>query len=486
MSLRDQHYRPLYHFSPPANWLNDPNGLVYYQGEYHLFYQYHPGSAVWGPMHWGHAVSQDLVNWQHLAVALYPDENGTIYSGCVVIDWHNRAGFGQQAMIAIFTHHTDGYECQSLAYSQDRGRTWVKYPGNPVIRPPDNCPDFRDPKVFWQPGNGRGNWVLSLAAGQAILFYTSPDLIHWTLSGSFGEAHALGTGVWETPDLFELPLDGSPETRWVLTLGVGQGGPAGLAGMLYFIGRFDGQTFRSENPRDSLLWLDFGADYYAAQSWSEAPHGRRLMIGWLNNWQYALATPTDSWRGVLSLPRELSLRQTEAGIRLFQQPIPECKGLRQGHTHWQSQTIFPGMNLLENITGSSFEIAAEFQPNPAVERFGLRLRVGEREQTTVGYDLRQGKIYLDRTQAGQSSFASGFAGVHSAEMAPFGDSLRLRIFLDRSSVEVFGNDGRVVISDSIFPNEKSQGLELFVQGGELLLKQLDIFEIKPAQFTAGE
>jgi fructan beta-fructosidase len=234
-------YRPQYHFSPQANWMNDPNGPVYCDGEYHLFYQYHPESPVWGLMHWGHAVSCDLIHWQHLPIALYPDEHGMIFSGSAVVDWNNAAGFGEKAMIIIFTYNKEHKETQNLAYSTDKGRTWTKYAGNPVIPHPNYLRDFRDPKVFWH----ENHWVMSLAAGDMILFYASPDLKHWEQSGSFGGGYGCTSGVWETPDLFKLPVDNGPETRWVLTVGVGNGGPAGGSGTQYFIGEF--------NEKNSLL-----------------------------------------------------------------------------------------------------------------------------------------------------------------------------------------------------------------------------------------
>jgi fructan beta-fructosidase len=486
MTIHDQHYRPLYHFSAPANWLNDPNGLVYYQGEYHLFYQYHPHSSVWGPMYWGHAVSPDLIHWQHLPIALYPDEFGMIYSGSAVIDWQNTAGFGKEAMVVIFTHHQNGDQGQSLAYSTDRGRTWTKYPGNPVLLRPDDLSDFRDPKVFWYGENGEGHWVMTLAAGDSVHFYTSPNLRDWTATGRFGVDHGAQGGVWETPDLFKMTVEQGSETRWVLTVGVGKGGPGGGSGNQYFVGQFDGETFLSENPKDTVLWVDFGADYYAAQSWSDEPKGRRLMVGWQNNWQYAKVIPTTTWRGVFSIPRELSLKQTRNGIRLFQHPIPEFSTLRRSHSHWVHVTITPGSNLLNRLTGDSVEIAADFQINSSINCFGFRLRVGSQEQTTVGYNVQQQALFLDRTNSGQSNFDAGFARVHSAKMAPVDGIIRLRLFLDRSSLEVFGNNGEVVISDSIFPEEQSQGLELFTQGGKIILNSLDVFELNPVNFTMME
>ncbi|HNB52542.1 MAG TPA: glycoside hydrolase family 32 protein, partial [Anaerolineales bacterium] len=392
-------FRPQYHFTPPTMWLNDPNGLVYYEGEYHLFYQHHPGSTVWGPMHWGHAVSPDLVNWQHLPIALYPDEIGMIFSGSAVIDWQNTAGFGKEAMVAIFTyHHENNRQSQGIAYSTDKGRTWTKYAGNPVIPAPANIRNFRDPKVFWYGDPATGHWVLSLAAGSAILFYTSPNLIEWEPSGSFGFGYGSTSGVWETPDLFPLPValpvalpvDGGPDTRWVLTLGLGGGGPASGSGTQYFIGHFDGETFTSENPKNTVLWADFGADYYAAQSWSDEPNGRRLMIGWMNNWQYANVIPTGTWRGAFTLPRELFLTHTEDGIRLVQQPIPELQTLRTNHRHAEDLQLTSSLQYpLQNL---QLEILADIQINPNTDRFGLRLHTCEGEQTTIGYAIKDRRL----------------------------------------------------------------------------------------------
>jgi fructan beta-fructosidase len=483
MDTQDQFLRPFYHFSPPAHWINDPNGLVYYQGEYHLFYQYHPGSSVWGPMHWGHAVSRDLVSWQHLPIALYPDENGMIYSGSAVIDWQNTAGFGKEALVAVFAHHGLGREAQSLAYSTDCGRTWTKYAGNPVLLPPDGLRDFRDPKVFWYAENGPGDWVMVVAAHDAVRFYTSPDLIHWTPGCIFGEKHGAHEGVWETPDLFKLKVDDGPDTRWVLTAGVGNGGPGGISGMQYFVGDFDGKTFTSENPEQTILWADFGADYYAAQSWSDLPGGRRVMIGWQNNWQYARLIPTTAWRGVFSLPREMALKQTVDGIRLFQQPVPEILVLRGAHAQWQNVSVTPGSNLLEHLSGDSFEFIAEFQVNPQADRFGFQVRVGEGEQTTIGYDVQQQSVFVDRVHSGQTDFEEGFARVHSAEMKPVDGKVRLHIFLDRSCIEIFGNDGQVTIADTIFPAEDSLGVVLFSDGAEMVLNFLDVYQMMPA--TSG-
>ena len=475
--------RPRYHFTPPQMWLNDPNGLVYFDGEYHLFYQYHPHSMVWGPMHWGHAVSRDLVDWQHLPIALFPDENGMIYSGSAVIDWKNTSGFGEKALVAIFTYNKDRKETQNLAYSTDRGRTWTKYAGNPVIPAPEPIRDFRDPKVFWH----ADHWVMSLAAGDRILFYVSRDLIHWEQSGSFGGGFGCTEGVWETPDLFQLPVDGSDEDRWVLTVGVGNGAPAGGSGTQYFVGRFDRGNFTSENPRESVLWADYGSDYYAPQSWNDAPDGRRLMIGWMNNWPYARQIPESGWRGSFSIIREAALTRTTSGIRLLHRPVREVQSLRSGHIQWRNEIIKSGMNLLADVRGRSLEIVAEFQISHEVDSFGLRLRVGRDEHTTIGYNVKDAQLYVDRTRSGQVDFHETFARVHTADLSPIGNVIHVHIFVDSISVEVFANDGLIVFSECIFPNEDSQGLELFVEGGTVVLNALDIYALNSATFqNAGK
>jgi fructan beta-fructosidase len=458
-------------------WMNDPNGLVYYKGKYHLFYQHHPNDILWGPMHWGHAVSRDLVNWQHLPIALQPDENGMIFSGSAVIDWQNSAGFGREAMVAIFTHDRDGHQSQSLAYSNDQGISWEKYAGNPILHSPGN-PDFRDPKVF----RHQEKWVMALAAGNTILFYVSKDLIHWESSGSFGTCGATG-GVWETPDLFELAVSESAETRWVLTVSIGGGHPAGGSGTQYFIGRFDGKNFISENTNETVLWADCGADYYAPQSWNDDPNGRRLVIGWMNNWQYATAVPALDWRGTLSLIRELSLKRTADGLRLIQKPIPEIGSLRNKSLHWHKETLEPGKSLFATMEGVFLEILAEFQLPATTAQLEFHVCTGEDERTKIGYSAKEKKAFVDRTHSGLSNFHDGFARIHSATLNPTNNLLRLHIFVDQGSVEVFASDGLVVITDCIFPSHESTGVDLFIVGDEIIINSLDVFQLSPAHYV---
>ncbi|NWG08661.1 MAG: glycoside hydrolase family 32 protein [Chloroflexi bacterium] len=468
-------YRPAFHFTPPANWMNDPNGMVWHNGVYHLFYQHHPHSMVWGPMHWGHAISRDLIHWQHLPIALYPDEHGMIFSGSAVVDWKNTAGFGEETLVAIFTYNKNHIETQNLAYSLDHGKTWKKYAGNPVIGYRDDLKDCRDPKVFWY----EDHWVMVLAAGKHILFYVSPDLKHWDQSGVFDCERDTGDGIYETPDLFQLPVDGS-YPRWVLTVGVAKGAYAGGSGTQYFIGNFDGRTFKPENPPETSLWMDHGADYYAPQSWNNEPNGRRLMLGWMSNWQYATLTPATSWRGAFSIIREISLKRNGDEVYLSQQPIPEMRTLRGKHTRWLEKIIEPNTNLLADIRGTSLEIIADFKLFYNARRFGVRVRVGKQEQTTICYETEPRTLSVDRTRSGRVDFHDAFAGIHSASLLPLNDVIRLHIFVDVSSVEVFANDGLLTFTDCIFPAEESQGLELFVEGGDILLLSLDLFQLKPA------
>lgn len=467
--------RPLYHFTPPAGWLNDPNGMVYEAGEYHLFYQHQPASLIWGPMHWGHAVSRDLVQWEHLPIALAPDPLGTIFSGSAVVDAHDTAGFGAGALVAAFTYAADRRQTQGLAFSTDHGRSWAKYAGNPVLAPEDGRVDFRDPKVFWYDQGGAGHWVMVVSAGDGIWLYRSPDLKAWTRSSVFQGFGAQGE-VWETPDLFELPIDGGPATKWVLTVGVMTGAPAGGSGVQYFIGDFDGAAFTCDDPPERVRWADFGADFYAPQSWSNAPGGRRIWLAWMNNWSYAREVPASTWRGSMTAPRDLALTRAPAGLLLLQRPAPELARLRRAQRSWAEQTIDDGQQILEGVGGDALEIVVAFDiASAAAERFGVRVRVGEREHTTIGYDARRGELYLDREHAGQH--APGFALPQVAPLAPDGRPLKLQIFVDRSSVEVFADDGRVVLTSQVFPSVGSSGIALFSEGGPARLIGLDVYAL---------
>ncbi|QDT68791.1 Levanase precursor [Planctomycetes bacterium MalM25] len=455
--------RPQFHFTPERNWMNDPNGLVFHRGEYHLFYQHNPVGNAWGHMSWGHAVSPDLVRWEHLPIAILEEQDEMIFSGSCVIDHNNTSGFGtadNPPMVAIYTAHRSGNQAQSLAYSTDNGRTWTKHAGNPVLDLGEA--DFRDPKVFWHEPTERWVMVVSLAIAKRLQIYGSDDLKQWTLLSEFGPAGVDPKPNWECPDLFELTIEdaaGKPtgETRWVLEVDMGDGAIAGGSGGEYFVGSFDGERFVCDDPNNAAHWVDFGRDFYAPVSWSDVPSedGRRIWIGWMNNWQTHLL-PTSPWRSAMSVPRSLALRKTSDGLQLVQKPVEELKTLRRDQT-----------NLLEDdFVGRQLELELVAQP---VDDQPIRLSVlkGEEEATVIGYDPRAQQLYVDRTHSGQVDFHEAFAGVHRAPLKLNGKPLRLRVLVDRSSVEVFAQDGLVVITDRVFPAESSVGITLDAPGADV-------------------
>jgi fructan beta-fructosidase len=465
--------RPRYHFTPPQNFMNDPNGLVFHDGEYHLFYQHNPFGDVWGHMSWGHAVSTDLIHWKHLPLALHEEDNIMIFSGSAVVDWENTSGFGtgdNLPLIAIYTGHTESEQTQSIAYSIDHGRRWTKYAGNPVIAIGER--EFRDPKVFWHEATQRWIMVTVLADQYKIRFDGSSDLRHWTHLSDFGPAGAVD-GVWECPDLFPLTIEGQPEMRkWVLKVDVLKG-----TGAQYFIGHFDGRCFTSNAMDDQILRVDYGQDFYAAQSWSDMPDGRRIWIGWLNNWHYANAIPTWPWRGLFSIPRELHLRKYPDGLRLIQQPIEELKELRQLLFHIIDTDI---TTVNAQLAASEMDIAQEMQAEftlGAAREFGIKIRTGDAEETVVGYDSQTQELLVDRRKSGDNTFSSRFADLQRASLPPEQGKISMQIFMDSCSVEVFGNDGCAVISDLIFPYSQSARLEFYALGGDVRLNQLDIWKL---------
>lgn len=481
--LYAEKYRPQFHFSPKSNWMNDPNGLVYYEGEYHLFYQYHPYSTVWGPMHWGHAVSKDLIHWDHLPTALAPDEYGTIFSGSAVVDWHDTSGFfqGGVGLVAIFTHADiqpgmKRKERQSIAYSADKGRTWTKYDGNPVLID-ESMTDFRDPKVFWHVETNK--WIMVLVARDRVRFYSSPNLKEWILTSEFGADEGSHLGVWECPDLFELPVDGCK--KWVLIVSMHLGGnPTTQEGSKtqYFIGEFDGTHFINDNSSDTVLWLDHGRDNYAGVSWSDLPaeDGRLIYIGWMSNWKYARLTPTDGWRSAMTLPRELTLKSGLDGIKLFQNPVRELEKLRKLKHSWNNAVIGANSSLLSDVSGDTLEIIAEFELNTAKE-FGLKVRKSDSEETVIGFDADSRILFVDRTESGVTDFFEHFAGRHGGPLQIRNNRIQMRLLIDRSSVEVFGNDGELAITEQIFPDPGSKGLELYAKDGEVKLISLHIYSL---------
>jgi fructan beta-fructosidase len=461
-------FRPQFHFTPERNWMNDPNGMVFYDGEWHLFYQYNPQGDRWGHMSWGHAVSRDLVRWEHLPLALPEADGIMIFSGSAVVDWKNTSELGagdKPPLVAIYTGHREGRQDQRIAFSNDRGRTWTKFAGNPVIDL--KMADFRDPKVMWH--ESKSQWVMTVAlpAEKKVHFYASPDLKHWKYVGEFGPAGATD-GVWECPDLFPLRLDGG-ETKWVLIVNINPGGPAGGSGCQYFVGDFDGNKFTRDPSTaarpgsDQPLWADYGTDFYAGVSWSDVPQsdGRRIWLGWMSNWNYANDVPTAPWRSAMSIPRELRLIKTADGLRLRQSPVAELKTLRGNAFQFAGGTVTEANNWLRQPELRSGPMEIHLELEHAEGLAGVRLYAGKDQATVVTVDCESKRVLVDRTKSGQTMFHPKFASVQSAPLTRNDGRVALRLFVDTSSVEVFVNDGEQVLTSLIFPDPNQNGIELF-------------------------
>lgn len=478
--------RPQFHFSPEINWMNDPNGLVFHDGEYHLFHQYNPAGNSWGHMSWGHAVSTDLTHWKHLPLAI-PEADGIMaFSGCCVVDHTNSSGFGdgkKPPLVAIYTGHGHGKQVQNLAYSNDNGRTWTKYKQNPVLDL--SKADFRDPKVFWHGPTKRWVMVVSLAVDKVLVFYGSNDLKSWKELSRFGPAGTIDKPNWECPDLFELPVEGDPRKKlWVLEVDMGDGAIAGGSGGEYFVGEFDGTNFRT---KQRAQWVDFGRDFYAPISWDNIPEadGRRIWIGWFNNWETHLI-PTSPWRSCMSIPRSLSLKkmafnkEEPATYVLVQKPVRELNMLRTStRTLDASKAAWPPMPVTENgeLNDLTFELEATIKPGEA-RSVGFRIRTGESEYTEVAYDRRFSGVYVDRTKSGNVGFHDAFPGRHTAPARIINGELELRIFVDRSTIEVFINSGEAVISDRVFPSDGSVSIEAFVGDESAKFSMLKLHKLK--------
>ncbi len=483
----EEPHRPQFHFTPAANWMNDPNGMVFYKGEYHLFYQYYPDSTVWGPMHWGHAVSKDMVHWSHLPIALYPDSLGYIFSGSAVIDWNNTSGLGKDGppMIAIFTHHDikgekageNQFQYQSIAYSNDRGRSWTKYAGNPVV-PNPGIKDFRDPKVIWHEASQK--WIMVFAAYDKAMFYHSPDLIHWTYASEFGIPG--DTRLWECPDLFPMKVEGSDETKWILITSIQKEAPNGGTATSYFIGDFDGEIFRGNNKDQH--WLDYGRDNYALVSWSDIParDGRRLVLGWMSNWEYAQVVPTEKWRSAMTLARTLSLKNTPEGLRLTSRPVKELQGLRGAEVLIPVEGAGEEMALEDQIPFSlqSLELQVDWLlPETEEAEVGIEWSNGQGEFYRFGYDGKTQLFYSDRRKSGKIDFSEAFAKkIHLAPRFTKDRRLKLHFFMDAASVEIFTDDGQVVMTEILFPSQPYHQLKTFNTGTKATLKKAQAYELK--------
>ena len=411
--------RPHFHFAPARNWMNDPNGLIFYRGKYHLFFQYNPEDNQWGNMSWGHATSTDLINWQELPLAISHTPTHAIFSGSAVVDYFNTTGFGSienPAMVAIFTaHQHDGqHQAQSLAYSTDEGLTWQHYEGNPVLDL--KMKDFRDPKVMWNTVNEA--WVMSVVKPHeyTVSFYQSQDLKQWELLSEFTNKNGTD-GVWECPDLFPLPVDGNAtKIKWVLFVSVNPGGVTGGSGTQFFIGDWNGKEFVADDL--TSLWLDYGRDNYAGVTFSDAPDNRRIYLGWMNNWEYAKEIPANPARGSMTIPRELSLATIDGEITLLQNPVKE-------------------------ISGSAI-VDRTFTITPTDSKSGIRFTSDDGRKFEVGYDPQSKEIYIDRSNAW---YPINSTSIHASPFDARGDSFEIQVITDAGSVELFVGGGQVSITD---------------------------------------
>ena len=470
---RETLWRPEYHFTPAYGWMNDPNGMVYKDGEWHLFFQYNPYASIHGNMHWGHAVSKDLVHWEQLPVALYPDALGTIFSGSAVIDKDNTAGFGKGAMIAIFTS-AGARQTQSIAYSTDGGRTFTKYEGNPVIT--SDIRDFRDPKVIWNPDINR--WNLVLAAGNEVRFYSSPDLKHWDFESGFGSAYGSHGGVWECPDIFQVKVEGTNARKWVLLVNNG-GGPAGGSATQYFVGDFDGKTFTCDSPAETVKWMDWGKDHYATVSFSNAPDSRNVVMAWMNNWDYANRVPTVQFRSANSIPRDLFLYEKDGEHYLSVVPSPEMDAARGTARPVDAGTVSASGKEFRDVLsacGGVAEVNIDFSTS-APARFGIELFNSLDESVKFCYDLSAGTFSCDRTGSGAVDFHEAFPIVSVAPLAESG-TYSLRLFVDKCSVEAFDASGRFAMSNQVFPHESYSGIRLTADNGDVTVSSMNIYPIK--------
>jgi fructan beta-fructosidase len=477
--IKDEDHRPQTHFSPKTNWINDPNGMVYHNGVYHLFYQHHPYSAIWGPMHWGHATSRDLVHWKREPIAIFPDSLGTIFSGSAVVDKNNTSGFGKNGkapLVAIFTQHNEkaekagrnDFQNQSLAYSLDNGKTWIKYSGNPVLRSP-GIRDFRDPKVMWYEPSKK--WIMTLAVVNKIFFYSSPDLKQWTKESEFGEKAGAHGGVWECPDLFSLDHNGKPV--WVLIVSLNPGGPNNGSATQYFLGDFDGKNFSPFSI--DTRWMDYGPDNYAGVSWSNTGK-RKLLIGWMSNWLYANQVPTEIWKNAATLPRELKLIHTGKDLLLASQPVKELSVIQLKPVILQNIRIVNNVDIHKKIGKTELPCRLNLSLEE-LKDFSLIISNDEGEELVIGYDKKQNQYFIDRSKSGKTDFHKEFAAKHVAPRLTGNAKMDLTLVIDVSSVELFADGGLTVMTSIFFPNSPYNQMHIQSDGG-ILLKKLEFIGLK--------
>lgn len=503
------YYRPSYHFTPLYGWMNDPNGMVYKDGEYHLYFQYNPYGSKWGNMHWGHAVSRDLIHWEHLDPAIARDPVGHIFSGSSVVDKKNTAGFGKDAIIAIYTNNSVNHdEVQCIAYSNDNGRTFTKYEGNPVLTPFDGLKDFRDPKVFWYEKDKC--WFMIVSADKETRFYKSKNLKKWDYVSAFGKGLGQQPCQYECPDFFQLPVNGDEKNKkWVMTMNINPGCWFGGSATEYFVGDFDGKNFTCPDAND-VKWLDWGKDHYATVTFSNTGN-RVLAITWMSNWQYANLTPFKQNRGANGLPRELKLYEKNGKYYISEDVAPEALALRKSTKELGSQTV-EGEKAFAGATSGmegAFEIEADVTAD-ANGIAGIELYNNKRERTLIYIDMKEGKVVMDRTESGLTDFGKQSVP-HDIELAwdkqraaegkqpariensinykndfalatwaPLSlcqegkKTCHLDIFADKSSIELFVDGGRIAMTNLVFPVAPYENVKLYSQGGKAEFQNMKI------------
>ena len=422
-----EQYRPLYHHTPAYGWMNDPNGMFFKDGVWHLYFQHNPYGSQWENMTWGHSTSTDLIHWTFQGDPVQPDAWGSIFSGSSVVDKNNTAGFGEDAIVALYTSAGEN-QTQSMAYSTDNGKTFTKYDGNPIIT--SNVPDFRDPHMFWNEDIKK--WNMILAAGQQMNIYSSDNLKDWKFESSFGAEYGSHGGVWECPDLMKMKVRGTDKEKWMLVCNINPGGPSGGSATQYFVGDFDGHKFTCESKPEVTKWMDYGKDHYATVTFDNAPNGRHVALAWMSNWQYANQVPTLQYRSANSIPRDLGLFEYKGNTYCSVTPSEEITAARSKKP---SKSLSEACEMVVNLKGDAT----------------ITLSNSKGEKVVMTYKAKDETFSMDRTLSGKTDFSSDFAAITTAPV--YGKMNKLRIFIDKSSIEVFDNDGKMAMTNLVFPTK---------------------------------
>lgn len=506
-------YRPSYHHTPSYGWMNDPNGMFYKDGVYHLCYQYNPYGSKWGNMHWGHAISRDLIHWKEVEPTIARDPMGHIFSGSAVIDKDGTANYGKDAIVALYTSASDkSGQIQCMAYSTDGGYTFHKYSGNPVLTPFDGLKDFRDPKVFWYAPLKK--WYMIVSADKEMRFYSSPDLKKWTYVSAFGRGYGAQPNQFECPDFFQLPVDGNPnKKKWVMIVNINPGCLFGGSATEYFIGDFDGKNFVCDSKPSVAKFLDYGKDHYATVTFSGV-QDRVLGIAWMSNWQYANVTPIRQYRGANTLPREFKLFTGKDGqIYMSSNVVPEVAGLRKTFKRLPDLVITQGKDS-KNLSSSkenAFEIEMDVTPGEAAKT-GFILYNEKGEKVNIYFDMKAGRLVMDRTESGKTKFGEK-AEAHKIEKEfdlhehreikePFrklnsvnykndfalgtwaplslcdSKTYHLDVFVDKCSIEIFVNGGRIAMTNLVFPTQPYTSVKFYSDGNKAAYRNIKVSELR--------